>query len=360
MISKTLDQNIKLYAKTYNVKIGETVKVDLKLLGENKKDILASKSYEEVVKKDSGTAGKIDCKLTIRDLANELSIKPEDVKYLSGWIDTNNDNKITRGYDKEVFLKVVKEKKKIHFVFYTLTGSKNDNIFVTNAQERVKSIKKHKDYDENIDIIYIQEVKKSSEILSFAKNKIKENGGKEETEVKTVELFAELFKEEKKEVNDSSSSIDTSNHWINNLAQPYISKDTNINEARTSIASNVKRKEYLNKIYEDNQEQFLKDLKSGTIQGLKYVETYSAIASLTTLGKTPPQIPIFFAIVGGLSSFAISRMEKESATMYITKLGINTTFDIISEADKRLTIANELIIKPYFTYIIDNISKDKN
>ncbi|AXX91809.1 hypothetical protein AMOL_0814 [Malaciobacter molluscorum LMG 25693] len=351
MITKKLDDKIKLTAKTVNVQIGQEVKVILKLFDKNKK-VLAQKEYEEKVQENT----KVEKNFTILSLADELKIDSSKVKYVSGWIDVDNNEEITREYEKEVWIEVEEEKKKLHFLFYTLTGSKNDEIFIQQVNLKEKIIKENKNYNNKIDIVYKKEVKTSSEILKFVKNKIKENSDNIKVEVKTVELFAELFKEKKG--HKKETHIDTSNHWINNLAQPYIPNDMNIEEARNIINNNIKRKDYLNKIYEENQEEFLSQLKSGTIRGLGHVENFCTVAFLSS-----PPIPhskVFFAIVGGISNYIKSRLAQEDGSIYITKLGLNTTLDIFIDGDKRLSIANELFVKPYLTYIVDNISKDKN
>ena len=140
------------------------------------------------------------------------------------------------------------------------------------------------------------------------------------------------------------------------MAQPYISNDTSIDEARNIINENVKRKEYLNKVYEDNQKEFLRELEVGTIRGLSHVENFCTVAFFSS-----PPIPnskIFFAFIGGLSNFFKSRLEQESEYIYVSKLTVNTVLDILVDGDKRLTIANELFIKPYLTYVADNILKE--
>ncbi|RXJ85675.1 LysM domain-containing protein [Arcobacter sp. CECT 8985] len=105
MITKKLDDKIKLTAKTVNVKIGQEVKVILKLYDKNKK-VLAQKAYEEKVQKDT----KVEKNFTILGLADELKIDSSKVKCVSGWIDADDDGEITREYEKEVWIEVIEEK----------------------------------------------------------------------------------------------------------------------------------------------------------------------------------------------------------------------------------------------------------
>ncbi|WP_419782581.1 LysM peptidoglycan-binding domain-containing protein [Malaciobacter marinus] len=105
MITKKLDDKIKLTARTVNVQIGQEVKVILKLYDENKK-ILKQKEYKEKVQENK----KVEKRFTILSLANELNIDSSKVKYVSGWIDADNDGEITREYEKEVWIEVIEEK----------------------------------------------------------------------------------------------------------------------------------------------------------------------------------------------------------------------------------------------------------
>ncbi|WP_419777372.1 LysM peptidoglycan-binding domain-containing protein [Malaciobacter marinus] len=105
MITKKLDDKIKLTAKTVNVQIGQEVKVILKLYDENKK-VLKQKEYKEKVQENK----KVEKRFTILSLANELNIDSSKVKYVSGWIDADNDGEITREYEKEVWIEVIEEK----------------------------------------------------------------------------------------------------------------------------------------------------------------------------------------------------------------------------------------------------------
>ncbi|PHO13477.1 hypothetical protein CPG38_01880 [Malaciobacter marinus] len=101
MITKKLDDKIKLTAKTVNVQIGQEVKVILKLYDENKK-VLKQKEYKEKVQENK----KVEKRFTISNLADELNIDSSKVKYVSGWIDADNDGEITREYEKEVWIEV--------------------------------------------------------------------------------------------------------------------------------------------------------------------------------------------------------------------------------------------------------------
>ncbi|WP_404319626.1 LysM peptidoglycan-binding domain-containing protein [Malaciobacter canalis] len=105
MITKKLDDKIKLTAKTVNVKIGQEVKVILKVYDENKK-VLKQKEYKEKVQENK----KVVKKFTILSLADELNIDSSKVKYISGWIDADDDAEITREYEKEVWIEVIEEK----------------------------------------------------------------------------------------------------------------------------------------------------------------------------------------------------------------------------------------------------------
>ena len=126
MTTKTLDQNIKLFARTINIEIGTPTYILVKLFDDSfdsKKDplkqkALAQKEYNDVVvEKDSGLTGKIEKKFTIRKLAQELGVDPEKVKYIGGWIDiVESEEEIIREYEKEVLLKVEEPEEKITII----------------------------------------------------------------------------------------------------------------------------------------------------------------------------------------------------------------------------------------------------
>ncbi|WP_419766784.1 hypothetical protein [Arcobacter sp.] len=119
MITKKLNDKIKLTARTVNVPIGIEVKVILKLYDENKK-VLAQKEYKEKVQENT----KIEKKFTVLHLTNELNVDSSKVKYVSGWIDADNDGEITREYEKEVWIEVIEGEEKITIFKRDRMGSK--------------------------------------------------------------------------------------------------------------------------------------------------------------------------------------------------------------------------------------------
>ncbi|WP_419782725.1 hypothetical protein [Malaciobacter marinus] len=111
MTSKKLDDKIKLTARTVNVQIGQEVKVILKLYDENKK-ILKQKEYKEKVQENTN----VEKRFTILSLSNESNIDSSKVKYVSGWIDADDDGEITREYEKEVWIEVIEGEEKITII----------------------------------------------------------------------------------------------------------------------------------------------------------------------------------------------------------------------------------------------------
>lgn len=106
----TLEEKVIISTRTINVEIGKEVRVVLKLLNKDKKE-LAKKDYKEKVLKDSGNKiGKIETKFTTKNLSEELDIEPLSVKYVSGWIDADDDGEITREYNEEVMIEIEPEK----------------------------------------------------------------------------------------------------------------------------------------------------------------------------------------------------------------------------------------------------------
>jgi hypothetical protein len=362
VIKCTLDNNIDFFGIPKNVEIGKQIKVELTFYDKDDKE-LGKKSPQNVKVEKNSNKDKygnfnevISYKFKIKDLAQKLNIKSEDIAYVNGWMDIDGDDVKTL-YDKEVRFEVIKPR--VHLLFYVITGSKNDSLFIEQVNLKEKIIKESKNYNENIDKIHKKQVSKSSEILAFTKNKIEENGGKDKVEIKTVELFAELFKEIKKEKKDDIS-IDTNNHWINNMAQPYISNDTSIDEARNIINENVKRKEYLNKVYEENQKEFLRELKAGVIQGFKFSDQISTAVLVTTTGRVPFQITLLFAAVNSVSKYTVYKLENQKSEDFAIKLVFDNFVDIVAGSNIYMQISNELLFKPYFSYLYnEQREKDK-
>ncbi len=79
----TLEEKVIIYARTINVEIGKKVRTVLKLLDKNKEE-LAVKDYKEEVEKDTGNKiGKVESKFITEELAKELGVEPQNVRYIS-------------------------------------------------------------------------------------------------------------------------------------------------------------------------------------------------------------------------------------------------------------------------------------
>lgn len=253
-MSKRIDEKMLLRAEPI-LAIGQKIDdfkniiIEINLLDKNKKP-LTSRPLEKTIDKAEKTKdiknilkeynsefkGEYIIKdiTSAKEVAEKLEIEETDkrysqISYLSFRIDANCSGKFDKS-EAEKWFDVEIVKTKLHFLFFTLSGSKNDLIFLEMVNKREENIKSNINYDENIDIIYKHKVSSSSEILEYAKIIIEQNGGQNKVEIKNVELFAEIF-ENKKENIKKDTKIDTSSHWIDNLAKPYIPKNTNINEA---------------------------------------------------------------------------------------------------------------------------------
>lgn len=103
----TVEEKVIVCATTINVEIGKKVKVVVKLLDENKKE-LKTKDDSSIVKKDNDL-GAIEYPFITKDLATELGVEPLAVRYVDCWIDIDDDGKIIREYDKEVMVEIIPE-----------------------------------------------------------------------------------------------------------------------------------------------------------------------------------------------------------------------------------------------------------
>lgn len=112
----------------------------------------------------------------------------------------------------------------------------------------------------------------------------------------------------------------------------------------------------MNKVYNDNKDKFVQDLKEGTIRGLEYVE-HTCVVSFV-MSPPIPHAKIFFAFSSLSSGYLKYKLSGESTITYMSKLAINTAFDVVAGYDFRLLIANEIFVKPYFTYIANTIEEE--
>ncbi len=105
MSKYTLKDNLKLKVDAHNFKDGESIKVRLTLLDENKKELGKKEDKAKVQNK------KAIYPFITEDIAKSLSIKSEDVIYVKGWMDSDGDDKI--GYNEEVLIDFIEEEVKI-------------------------------------------------------------------------------------------------------------------------------------------------------------------------------------------------------------------------------------------------------
>ncbi|MDD2782273.1 hypothetical protein [Sulfuricurvum sp.] len=252
----------------------------------------------------------------------------------------------------------------LYFIFYVSTGSKNDNIFKKAALKRAKSIKSGTNYRGNIDIVYLEKVSKTSEIVKYVHQKVAENGGKNKTYVKTIEVFAEL----KADKNGSITRITKHNDIpVNNNLQSYNDPlrpspifTGKIDQAAINTVNNsVLAQDRMNKTIAENEARFFKEFKAGTINGLKNVDTFVSVAGIATAGKVPFPVTLFFGAAWLVTKTSLYLLENTAPTRFMSGLAFDTTADIIAGSDRRIMIANELMLKPYFAWVADNIEKDK-
>lgn len=379
-MSKRIDEKMLLRAEPI-LAIGQKIDdfkniiIEINLLDKNKKPLTSeplkktipkaekTKDIKNILKEyNSEFKGEYIIKdiTSAKEVAKQLEIEETDkrysqISYLSFRIDANCSGKFDKS-EAEKWFDVEIVKTKLHFLFFTLSGSKNDLIFLEMLNKREENIKNSIDYDKNIDIIYKYRISSSSEILEYAKIIIEQNGGQNKVEIKNVELFAEIF-ENKKENIKKDTKIDTSSHWIDNLAKPYIPKNTNINEATEKINSSVKHKEYMNKVYNDNKDKFVQDLKEGTIRGLGYVDQVSTAVLLTTKGKLPFNALVFFSLSSIVSKYAIHKLKDERIEKFAIKIIFDTFVDIVAGNNSYMQVGNEVIFKPYFIYISEEVEQ---
>ena len=139
----TIEDKAIIYARTINVEIGKKVRTVLKLLDKDKKE-LAIKDYKETVEKDSGNKiGKVESKFIIKELAKELGVEPLNVKYVTGWIDADDDGEITREYEKEVVLEIIPEE--ITALYFSYNEPRKPYIHKVKKGENLSSIAKQYD-----------------------------------------------------------------------------------------------------------------------------------------------------------------------------------------------------------------------
>lgn len=255
-------------------------------------------------------------------------------------------------------------KKYLYFVFYTSTGSKNDNIFKKTALKRAKSIKNGTNYRENIDIVYLEKASKTSEIVKYVHQKVAENGGKEKTFIKIIEVFAELTADH----NGNINIIKSKKSIINNKTQmkpyddqlrpiPYITVPMDKATINT-INNSILAKERNNQTIAENEARFFKEFKAGTITGLKQVDTTLSALAIAT-GTKNKKATILLSILSLAAKGILYKLEDTSPVRFSSGLTFDTTVDAFTDGDKKLQIAGELIVKPYFSWIADEITKTK-
>ncbi|MCP4969739.1 MAG: LysM peptidoglycan-binding domain-containing protein [Arcobacter sp.] len=132
-----------MYARTINVEIGKKVRTVLKLLDKNKEE-LAVKDYKEEVEKDTGNKiGKVESKFITEELAKELGVEPQNVRYISAWIDADDDGEITREYEEEVILEIIPEE--ITELYFSYNQPSKPYIHKVKKGENLSTIAKQYD-----------------------------------------------------------------------------------------------------------------------------------------------------------------------------------------------------------------------
>ncbi len=101
MSNYTVKNNLKLKVNAHNFKDGESIKVRLTLLDENKKELGKKEDKAKVQNK------KASYPFITEDIAKSLSIKSEDIIYVKGWMDSDGNDKI--GYNEEVLIDFIEE-----------------------------------------------------------------------------------------------------------------------------------------------------------------------------------------------------------------------------------------------------------
>jgi hypothetical protein len=181
----TVDAKIKLKVVARNFKDGETIQGHLKLLDKDQNE-LAKKEFVTTVENY-----KAKYPFIIKDLANELGVKVEDVAYAKGWMDSDGDRIID--YSEEVLLEIQKEKKTLYFIFYD-TNSKHLPKLESSAKKVYKEVAQDIEtkQDKQNHILYLQTINSSQDMIDFVQTKVEQNGFKEDVVIGSLEAIREI------------------------------------------------------------------------------------------------------------------------------------------------------------------------
>jgi len=302
MTSKKLDDKIKLTARTVNVQIGQEVKVILKLYDENKK-VLKQKEYKEKVQENT----KVEKRFTISNLADELNIDSSKVKYISGWIDADDDGEITREYEKEVWIEVIEEKTYLYFILYS-KDSEHIKKLEKSVEKAFNDIKKeiHSKQNPKNHIVYLKAVNSANSMIKFVQNKIIENGGKDNIIIGKMKAI--------REIKQDTSLFDKIKEFINfekkknNLLKPQIYFKDEINQQLINeYNKNIMRNEKIHKQLRSSEHKKYVMIKvANDLDNISDISGIAGSAFLTMARFYPISSPITIPIGGGLEvlSFA--------------------------------------------------------
>lgn len=104
-----IDDVINFYVKTINVPENTKIQVGLTPLDVNKKSFNGKKIEDKVIVKKYKNEYIAEYPFIPKDIIKELSIKENEVFYIKGWLDANNDKEISRDTEEEVIFELVKD-----------------------------------------------------------------------------------------------------------------------------------------------------------------------------------------------------------------------------------------------------------
>ena len=105
---KTLDQSLSLKVVARNFKNGEKIQGHIKLLDKDK-DELSKKDFETIVNNYEAKYPFVT-----QNIAKSLGVNPEEVYYVKGWMDSDNDRIID--YNEEVLIEIAEAEEKITII----------------------------------------------------------------------------------------------------------------------------------------------------------------------------------------------------------------------------------------------------
>lgn len=104
-----IDDVIDFYVKTINVPENTKIQVGLTPLDINKKSFNDKKIEDTTMVKKYDNEYIAEYPFIPKDIIKELSINENEVFYIKGWLDANNDKKISRDTEEEVIFELVKD-----------------------------------------------------------------------------------------------------------------------------------------------------------------------------------------------------------------------------------------------------------